>query len=116
MQIIFEGVVGTSYYSDASIDDIAMLFGQYCPKGNLYPSNAVPLPPTPVPTTLPPMTPPIPGFDCDFEEDQKMCGWVNLQGSSDNYDWGRQSTGIGILNAGPLGDHTTGIYLVIISV
>lgn len=92
-------------YGDIALDDFVMTLGQACPLGNIYPSEASPPATTLSPTTVSPQVPDVPGFTCNFEDDQGTCGWINAK--DDNFDWTIRSV-VGLTSNGPEGDHTTG--------
>ncbi|CAH3118157.1 unnamed protein product [Pocillopora meandrina] len=75
-KVVFEGRRGSSWAGDIALDDISMQDGQ-CP----------------------------PQTQCSFE-DQKLCGWKNING--DNFDWTRANGLTASLGTGPSLDHTTG--------
>ncbi|XP_065183994.1 MAM and LDL-receptor class A domain-containing protein 1-like [Sycon ciliatum] len=81
-QLIFEGIVGTSFTGDIGLDDIALT--QACCKGT-------------VPTTC--GTAAI-NFEPGYE------GYT--QSSQDKFDWTRQTGGTSSFSTGPSSDHTTG--------
>lgn len=83
VQIIFEGVRGSDYQGDISIDDIS--FTATVGRCRLSPSNAVP-------------------FDCNFESG--ICAWT--QSRADRFDWTRHRGSTGSLLTGPSIDHTAG--------
>ncbi len=92
-QIVFEGVVGSSYTGDIAIDDITLT--------NFRCSHipTVAAPPTLAPTTTVPSD-----SNCTFEKG--ICNWRQLR--TDNFDWTRNKDNTGSWGTGPLGDHTTG--------
>ena len=92
-QIVFEGVVGTSYTGDIAIDDIVFT-NTRC---SHIPANAAP--PTVPPTTTVPSD-----SNCTFENG--ICNWRQL--TTDDFDWTRNKDNTGSVGTGPLGDHTTG--------
>ncbi|GFR70351.1 MAM and LDL-receptor class A domain-containing protein 1-like [Elysia marginata] len=107
-QLLFIGVVGTSYAGDIAIDDIT-LTRQRCP---LTPSAALP----PGGTTAGPVvattkaagsvTSSQTGVNCNFESG--ICGWSNAR-SGDDYDWAWGKTASQVLpgsNLVPAVDHT----------
>ncbi|XP_078483559.1 MAM and LDL-receptor class A domain-containing protein 1-like isoform X2 [Ciona intestinalis] len=104
--IYFEAIVGKGVNGDIAIDDVQFTPGISCSRGIIYPLSALPIVFPTIPTTTP--LPPIPGFQCDFESD--LCGWVNS--ADDLFDWNRRSGDIGELNAGPIGDYTTGLSML----
>ncbi|XP_070567019.1 MAM and LDL-receptor class A domain-containing protein 2-like [Ptychodera flava] len=104
-RMVFEGVVGSSYYGDVAIDDVSFTVGT-C---SLQPVSAIPVPgsTTVVPTTLSVQTSPNypPSYwDCDFE--QGLCSWTQAQ--DDDFEWVRAQGPTGTSNTGPVYDHTTG--------
>ncbi|KAJ7380815.1 hypothetical protein OS493_007199, partial [Desmophyllum pertusum] len=80
-QVIFEGVRGTSYQGDISLDDISFQNNQ-CP----------------------------PSSECTFENvvgsQSSSCGWT--QDGSDNFDWSRATGATASYQTGPPFDHTYG--------
>ena len=92
-QIVFEGVVGSSYAGDVAIDDIS--FTNF--RCTHIPSNAAP--PTVAPTTTVPSD-----SNCTFETG--LCNWRQI--TTDDFQWTRNKDNTGSFGTGPLGDHTTG--------
>ncbi|XP_066300036.1 MAM and LDL-receptor class A domain-containing protein 1-like [Branchiostoma lanceolatum] len=105
-RVIIEGVRGSGFRGDISIDDLDFL-PSIC---DIQPPNAVPsvtTPTVPTMTTTPVGTGPTPGpgaFNCDFETD--ICGW--MQAGDDDFDWTRNLGTTGSTQTGPSTDHTTG--------
>ncbi|XP_077978860.1 MAM and LDL-receptor class A domain-containing protein 1-like [Glandiceps talaboti] len=102
-QVLFIGIVGSSYTSDIALDDISF-DTVTCPT---LPSDAVPITTTVLPSTqlVPTVPPAVTGFDCDFETGAN-CSWV--QATDDEFDWTRLQGSTGSVGTGPAFDHTTG--------
>lgn len=77
-QIVFEGIVGTSWYGDISIDDVKVENRECGPIGF-----------------------------CSFESNPRFCTWSNLQGNKDDFDW-EEGTGETTSSVGPSVDHSFG--------
>lgn len=77
-QIVFEGVVGSSWYGDIAIDDVKVENRECGPIGF-----------------------------CSFESNPRFCTWSNLEGNNDNFDW-EEGTGETTSSVGPSVDHSYG--------
>ncbi|ESO97870.1 hypothetical protein LOTGIDRAFT_152977 [Lottia gigantea] len=80
--VVFEGIKGTGYLGDISVDDVSMADGE-CPES----TNNKPL------------------QSCDFERND-ICGFTQVRG--DKFDWTRGSRNTGTRATGPSNDHTYG--------
>jgi len=109
LQLILNGVAGSYFHGDIAIDDVAFTRGVPCSKGPLYPSYATPPSQSTAAPTLPPFTPEVSGFVCNFNDG--FCSWTNDQ--SDGYDWQLLTGKPGLSNTGPSGDYTTGTWIAL---
>ncbi|XP_065051141.1 uncharacterized protein LOC135680862 isoform X2 [Rhopilema esculentum] len=105
-QIIIEGVIGRSYFSDIAIDDMSLSIAN-C---DTVPSGAkITVVTTALPTTVPTTTmattttQPIPKahYSCDFESE--CIFWKNVKGK---LEWRKRSRGTPTILTGPRFDHT----------
>ncbi|KAL8608892.1 hypothetical protein ACOMHN_065230 [Nucella lapillus] len=107
--VVFEGVIGSSYRGDIAVDDITYTTGvcAFTPPQALPPSlrTTSPAHTSPSVTTPPVTATSLPGvFNCNFESN--LCGWT--QSHNDQFDWTRQRQPTSSSNTGPRSDHTTG--------
>ncbi|CAF0741635.1 unnamed protein product, partial [Brachionus calyciflorus] len=77
-QIVFEGVVGSSWLGDIAIDDIKIENRECSPLGF-----------------------------CSFDSNPRFCTWENLEGNADDFDW-EDGTGETTSIKGPSVDNTFG--------
>ncbi|CAF0741650.1 unnamed protein product, partial [Brachionus calyciflorus] len=78
-RIAFQGTVGDNWIGDIAIDDVK-IENRECASA---------------------------GF-CDFESDQPLCTWENLEGNMDDFDWELGSVFTSTSGTGPSVDHTFG--------
>ncbi|XP_013393210.1 MAM and LDL-receptor class A domain-containing protein 2-like, partial [Lingula anatina] len=94
LQVVFEGVRGTGYQGDISIDDVTVVDG----------TCAAVTPTTPPPgVTIGTVTPPS-LVSCNFQTG--LCGYT--QDTSDQFDWTRSNGATSSQGTGPSVDHTYG--------